>query len=155
MALDQRTVTVVRGRSEYPALVPFHPSCSYPEYSFGEVSAEENAVYHAVRECFHLAGLDAEHYSTAEWNPLAGLLRPNWTVLLKPNLVKEKHPRDPDGWKYVITHGSVIRAVADYVYLGLGGRGTIVVADAPQTDSSFPTMVRLLGLDILRDFYRA
>jgi hypothetical protein len=35
----------------------------------------------------------------------------------------------------------------------LEGKGKIIIADAPQTDSSFSKMVLLLGLDVLRDFY--
>lgn len=153
MSLDPRQVAVVRGKAEYPARPPFHPSRAYPEGCCREIAQEENAAYDGVRECFRLAGMDAEHYGTSAWNPLAELLQPGWTVLIKPNLVKETHPRDPEGWRCVITHGSVIRAVADYVYLGLRGQGKIIVADAPQTDSSFTAMVGLLGLDALRDFY--
>src|SRR5205823_8929519 len=63
-------------------------------------------------------------FGKANWNPLATLIEPGETVLLKPNLVKEKHPRDPQGWKYVLTHGSVIRAVADYAWKALRGHGT-------------------------------
>lgn len=69
--------------------------------------------------------------------------------------MKESHPRDPKGWLYVLTHGSIIRAVADYVWKALEGKGKIVVADAPQTDSSFQAIVRLLGLDQITEFYRA
>src|SRR5262249_25902727 len=80
-------------------------------------------------------------------------------VLLKPNLVKEAHPRDPQVWRAMLTHGSGIRAVADYVWLALSASGTPrgrgVVADAPPADASVPALGRLLGLDAIRDFYRA
>jgi uncharacterized protein (DUF362 family) len=102
-----------------------------------------------------MAGLDASNYGTPAWNPLGSLINPGEIVLLKPNLVKENHPRDPNGWKYMLTHGSVIRAVADYVWKALRGQGCIVVADAPQTDSSFRAISRLLGLHELSDFYRS
>lgn len=55
----------------------------------------------------------------------------------------------------MLTHGSVIRAVADYVCKALDGRGKVIVADAPQTDSSFDQIVHILGLDVIHDFYRA
>src|ERR1044071_4447444 len=87
---------------DYPDTAPFHPGQNYPEYAFAEVAAEANAAYDSVRECFHSAGLDKEHYGTPEWNPLKGLIRAGEIVLLKPNLVKESHPRDPDGWRYVL-----------------------------------------------------
>lgn len=138
----------------YPDEAPFHPAERYPEYGDGPVSSAPNPVYAAVRECFRLAGLDAENFGTPLWNPLGGLIRPGETVLLKPNLVKEAHPRDPAGWRYVMTHGSVVRAVADYVGKALDGRGRMVLADAPQTDSSFATIVATLGLDRIRDHFR-
>jgi uncharacterized protein (DUF362 family) len=70
-------------------------------------------------------------------------------------MVHHHHPRDPEGWRYVITNGSVIRAVADYVWKAVGKRGKIIIADAPQTDASFAKMVALLGMDVLQDFYRS
>jgi uncharacterized protein (DUF362 family) len=68
-------------------------------------------------------------------------------------MVHQRHPRDAEGWRYVITHGSVIRAVADYVWKAVGPKGKIILADAPQTDASFAEMVSILGLDVIRDFY--
>jgi uncharacterized protein (DUF362 family) len=141
--------------ARYPEHPPFHPGQAYPEYAFGEVAAEPNDVYDAVRETFRLAGLDPERYGTPEWNPLRGLVRPGETVLLKPNMVYELHPRDPEGWKYVLTQGSVVRAVADYVWKALEGEGRLILADAPITEASFSTMAGLLGLTDIRDFYHA
>ncbi len=152
---DEITVIVDQAcTSSYIKQAPFHPDQIYPEYQCAKVGDECNPLYEAVRNCFHLAGLDCENYGTPAWNPLKGLINPGETVLLKPNLVKESHPRDPEGWQYVLTHGSLIRAVADYVWKALEGRGKVIVADAPQTDSSFSQIVRTLGLDVIRDFYR-
>jgi hypothetical protein len=39
------------------------------------------------------------------------------------------------------------------LWLALEGAGKIVIADAPQTVSSFEAIVRVLGLDVIRDFY--
>ncbi|HJQ99095.1 MAG TPA: DUF362 domain-containing protein [Candidatus Polarisedimenticolaceae bacterium] len=140
-------------RAAYPELAPFHPGAAFPERPFPETSPEPNAAYEAVRRALTLAGLDAPRYGTPQWNPLGEIVRPGDAVLLKPNLVKEDHPRDPSGFLYVLTHGSVIRAVADYVVLALGGRGTICLADAPQTDSSWEKIVAVLQLDRLQAFY--
>ena len=139
--------------ARYPRNAPFGPSSRYPEYGFGSIGAEANSVYDAVRACFMLAGLDAAKYGSQAWNPLGELIRPGETVLLKPNLVKESHPRDPEGWCYVLTHGSVVRAVADYVFTAVGQHGKVVIADAPQTDSSFSRIAEMLGLRKLREFY--
>jgi uncharacterized protein (DUF362 family) len=154
--LPENTVVAWRGNAgEYSAGAPFSPSESYPEYAFADSAAEPNPAYEAVRGCFFTAGLDAARFETSEWNPLAELIHPGETVLLKPNMVHQRHPRDPQGWRYMITHGSVIRAVADYVWKAVGPEGKIILADAPQTDASFSEMMKLLGLDVIRDFYLA
>lgn len=154
--LATNKVAAWRGKSsEYCSRPPFSPHESYADYEFEDLSGEPNPAYEAVRGCFWTAGLDASNYGGSHWNPLGELIRPGETVLLKPNMVHQRHPRDPQGWRYVITHGSVIRAVADYVWKAVGPTGKIILADAPQTDASFTEMVRLLGLDRIRDFYRA
>ncbi len=141
--------------AEYADVPPFHPGESYPESMFSAIGSEPNPAYAGVRECFHLAGLDQAHFGTSQWNPLGDLMNPGEMVVLKPNLVKESHPRDPNGWRYVITHGSVIRAVADYCWKAIGPGGKLYLADAPQTDSSWDAIVRILGLNEIGDFYRA
>jgi uncharacterized protein (DUF362 family) len=151
---DGRTAVAYKSVvGQYSDTPPFHPGESYPEYPFDIVSSEPNIAYDAVRQCFRTAGLDSKRYGSSSWNPLKGLIHPGERVLLKPNLVKETHPRDPSGWRYVLTHGSVIRAVADYVWKALEGRGSVVIADAPQTDSSFERITEILGLDSIRNFY--
>ncbi len=88
-------------------------------------------------------------------NPLGDLILPGETVFLKPNLVKETHPRDPEGWRYVLTDAAVIDAVAALVCRAVGPQGRVIVGDAPQTDSSFSAIAQLLGLYEMRDRYRA
>jgi uncharacterized protein (DUF362 family) len=146
-------VVVMATTADYPTEAPFHPQQAYPEYSYKQTSAENNHVYEAVRQCFYMSGMDSEQYGTAKWNPLRTVIQPGNTVLLKPNMVKEDHPQDPKGWVYTITHGSVIRAVADYVFKALNGDGKVIIADGPQTDSSFEAVVRVLNLDRIAEFY--
>ena len=156
MFADGKTVVAISDPSaEYPRQPPFHPGQAYAEYDAAEIAPCANKVYDMVRESFRLAGLDPEHYGSARWNPLSDLIHPGETVLLKPNFVKEHHPRDSKGWQYIITHGSIIRAVADYVFKAVGDKGHVVVADAPQTDSSFDRIRELTGLDALRHFCHA
>ncbi len=147
-------IAVSVGASSYSWTPPFHPPEEVLECAFPERNVEQNPAYLGVRQCFRLAGLDLANYNTVHWNPLADLIRPGETVLIKPNLVAESHPRDPDGWQYVLTHGSVIRAVIDYVWKALQNRGKVILADGPQTDSSFANIVRLLGLDTIQKFYQ-
>ncbi len=154
-SLPESAVTVWRGdAADYTAQPPFSPSQAYPEYALSDSGSEPNPAYEAVRGCLHIAGLDASRFGSPDWNPFGELIHTGETVLLKPNMVHQRHPRDPQGWKYVITHGSVIRAVADYVWKAVGPAGKIILADAPQTDASFAEMVRLLGLDAIQDFYQ-
>jgi len=151
----QNVVLVVADKTVYPDQPPFDPSSPYPEYRFETTADGSNAAYGAVRQAFADAGLDQERFGTPGWNPLGSLMATGEFVLIKPNLVKEAHPRDPDGWRYVMTHGSVIRAVVDYVFTAVGPTGRVAIADAPQTDSSFSKIVEVLGLNHLRDFYGA
>jgi uncharacterized protein (DUF362 family) len=152
--IDHKSVVVERADvAAYPKVAPFSPDQLYPEYSLGRPNSERNSSYDTVRSCFRSAGLDAVNFGTARWNPLRDLIAPGETVVLKPNLIKESHPRDPDGWRYVLTNGSVIRAVADYVFKAVGAKGKVIIADAPQTDSSFSRISSVLGLEVIRDFF--
>jgi uncharacterized protein (DUF362 family) len=154
MGLTSQEVYVSRvPKARYGCVAPFHPDTRYPEYDGPIVGAGANAAYALVRDVFRLAGLDRERFGTSEWNPLGDLIRPGETVLLKPNMVKEAHPRDPKGWIYVLTHGSIIRAVGDYAWKAVGARGRVIVADAPQTDSSFDEIVKRLELREVQSFY--
>jgi uncharacterized protein (DUF362 family) len=70
-------------------------------------------------------------------------------VVLKPNWVKEHDERSPgpNQWEYVITHPSIIEAVARWVAARLQRAGSIVICDAPQTDSSFARLKEYCNLD--------
>lgn len=151
--MNQQAVFIHRNSSsEYPSQSPFHPTTHYPEYDHVLLGGEPNPAYESVRSVFFLAGLDSENYGTRDWNPLKGLIRPGDVVLLKPNMLSASHPRYSEGWQYVLTNGSVIRAVADYVWKALKGEGRIVVADGPQPETSFDEVCRVIGLDKVADF---
>jgi uncharacterized protein (DUF362 family) len=132
----------------YPALAPYHPPRRYAELPFVTEVDPSNRVYESVRELFLMLGLDREHSGTPEWNPLRGIVRPGDRVFLKPNMIAHRH-RLRDEWDSVMTHGSVIRAVADYVCLALEGRGRLSIGDAPQTDSDWNGLVERMGLEAL------
>jgi uncharacterized protein (DUF362 family) len=154
--MNPRTVAVCQAQAaRYPTSPPYHPDTAYPEYPLAATADEPNLVYQTVRECFHRSGLDLASFGRPEWNPLGAWISPGQTVLLKPNMVNQWHPRDPEGSTYVVTHGSVLRAAADYVWKALDGRGRIVVADAPETYASFEEVAQKMGLHQIRDFYRS
>ncbi len=76
---------------------------------------------------------------------------PGERVVIKPNWVKEHDERfpGPDRWEHVVTHPLVIEAVTSWVARRLFGEGSIVICDAPQTDSSFEKMRQYCGLDAM------
>ncbi len=81
----------------------------------------------------------------------ADYVRPGDRVVLKPNWVKEHDERrpGPGQWEHVVTHPAVIEAVAGWVAERLRGEGSVVICDAPQTDSSFARLREYCGLDAL------
>ncbi len=148
-------VGVVETEPKYPEVPPFHPSEHFPEYPFSgtAISSEPNYAYSAVRELFRILELDSSRFGTPNWNPLGQILSPGQTVLLKPNWVRNFHDFGID-CQSLITHGSVIRAVLDYVYLGLQGKGRVIIADSPQNDAVFSEILRISGIPEIREFYR-
>ncbi len=140
-------VALIREEGTYPVHAPFHPSTPYPEYPFRpHTSPSGNKVYQGVREAFWRLGLDEGNYGTPEWNPLGTMILEGDTVLLKPNFIRESHLLRPNEWEQVITHGSVIRAVLDFVFLALKGEGRVIIADGPQTDSDFDAICLRSGV---------
>jgi uncharacterized protein (DUF362 family) len=139
--------------ARYSDAPPFHPPEAFPEIGFDDRTDPANGGYRGVRECFRLMGLDSERFGTPEWNPLGQLVRPGDTVLLKPNLIAD-HQDNSDAWHGLITHGSIIRAVADYVILALKGDGRVILADGCQEDSSIQRIRELIGVAELQTFYK-
>ena len=74
-------------------------------------------------------------------------VRPGDWVVIKPNLVKQSKETDPNEWESVITSPMLIREVLEDVCVKLKGEGRITICDAPQTDSSFREIAKLLDLD--------
>jgi uncharacterized protein (DUF362 family) len=84
----------------------------------------------------------------------ADFIQPGERVVLKPNWVKEHDERrpGPNQWEHVVTHPAVIEAVAQWVGERLRGSGSIIICDAPQTDSSFQKLSEYCGLEgVLRE----
>ena len=154
--LDERagTVGVAVGAPAYDAAPPFGPGVPWPEGSVFPASAvAASSTYAAVREALRLVGLDAERFGSSAWNPLRGIVRPGDTVVLKPNFVRDFRETSPDHADCLVTHGAVIRAVLDYAYLALEGRGRLVIADAPHSDADFEAVRRITGVDAIRELY--
>jgi uncharacterized protein (DUF362 family) len=150
---NENYVGIVKTKTvSYPQKVPFHPSERFPEYRFRETSTEPNEVYAGVRELFKTLRLDRDNYGLKEWNPLGGIISPGDRVVIKPNFVMDRHYTGGD-YDSVVTHGSVIRAIIDYVAIALQWGGRIIIADAPMLDNDFNRIVQRIGLEEVVDFY--
>lgn len=149
-------VSIFKNESfSYPDKPPFNPPVIYPEFSnyFANYEIDQsNEVYKMVRESLNLLKFDYKNSGTTKWNPLKEIIKEGNTVFIKPNMISEKH-KYSDDWDYVITHGSVIRGVLDYVFLALKGHGRVIIGDAPQTDSNFSRIIDLMGLSEIRKVY--
>ncbi|MBR0513658.1 MAG: DUF362 domain-containing protein [Clostridia bacterium] len=155
MAFSEHLVSVIQTESRYPAKEGlFRPDQAYAEYPFEEVSGEKNPVYDAVRESFHLLGMDAEHYGTKEWNPLGEVIREGQNVLIKPNMVMDYNGKPGEGVECLYTQPSVVAAVVDYVVIALHGTGKIVIGDAPMQECKFDKLMDESGYREMLDYYR-
>jgi len=141
----------------YPNKKPYHPPKLFPELKdiFNSyISTDpDNKTYEKVRDSFFSLGFDKENFEKVNWNPFGWLIKPDETVFIKPNMISQKHRLNND-WDYVITHGSVIRAVLDYIFIAMNGCGRVIIGDAPQTDSKYNEIITLMGLKEIRDFYK-
>ena len=148
-------VAVLRSDTKhYGAKAPFHPAAAFPELSrtgMREIDSS-NGVHSAVREMLSLLGLDRLNFGTTRWNPLGAYIRRGDKVVIKPNLVLHEFGAQK-GANCLTTHGSVLRAVLDYVYLAAGPEGRIVIADAPLQGAEFETLVSDAGLRQIQEFY--
>lgn len=137
-----------------PAIAPM-PDASSSGRAAGHplVSIESGPVDYA-----DAAGVRTQVYQALSRLDLAhDFIRPGDRVVLKPNWVKEhdeRHP-GPDQWEHVVTHPAVIEAVARWAAERLQGRGSIILCDAPQTDSSFARIREYCRLDSLTTRCRA
>jgi uncharacterized protein (DUF362 family) len=146
-------VSVVKGEPAYCEVPPFHPDDRFPELPFHDVSPVPNPAYCLVRRALADLGLDRERLGTPGWNPLASVVREGDTVVIKPNFVLHRNASGGP-LEAVVTHPSVLRAVADYVFIALNGRGRMIIADTPQMDCSWEELMRFEHLDVIADFYR-
>jgi uncharacterized protein (DUF362 family) len=136
----------------YPDESPYHPSNRYPEYPFGNnISSESNHVYDGIRQLFHILDLDAEHWDSIVWNPLRHIIQPGMKVVIKPNFVLSSHNQDKDLFS-IITHPSVLRAIVDYCWIALRGKGEIYIADTPQYNCNFQELMDVTRLNKVTNF---
>ena len=150
-------VGLARTRASYAGLAPpFGPGKPFPELEpllGSDTAGPANHVYETVRSALHALGLDAARYGTPDWNPLGALARRGARIVLKPNFIRHWNPVQGASIDSVITHGAVVRAIADYAFLAAGSEGSVAIAEAPQHDCQWQRIREIVGLDALVDFY--
>ena len=149
---DARVVVTSTGLTDYCHDAPFHPTEAYPELG-ATTTNPTNRVYDEVRHTLFELGLDREHYGTADWNPLGGVVEPGMTVFVKPNTVSHAHVAGKNVFS-MITHGSVIRPLFDYLRIALHDEGRIILADSQYLFSDFDKAMAITGIGPLIDWYR-
>ena len=155
--MSQCVAITYNEKSSYPSeKYSYSPSIKYPEYPFGnQISKEENDVYDMVRSTLYHMGYDRENFGTKNWNPFKNIIKEGNTVLLKPNWVMHfnKAMENKSDLSALVTHPSVVRALADYVFIALHGSGKIYVADAPMQECDLDTMFDRAGYRALFEFW--
>jgi len=135
---------------------PCHPDKNYPElkkiFTVEFPLNPNNKVYFAVREIFNLLSMDSKNFGSDSWNPLSEIIKPGQTVLIKPNMVMHEMGQQV-GRDAMHTHGSLIRAIADYALIALQGKGKLIVADSPLQGANFDELTKEAGLNELHKWY--
>ncbi len=152
---DKLVALVKAEKAEYPS-APFNPSQKFPELEklpYKTTIDKDNSVYSAVREV--LANLlDKKNFGTKKWNPLKGFVKPDDNVVIKPNLVFDRHPLKKKGVEAMISHASVIRPIIDYLLLATNGKCRITICDVPLQSAIWKNLIERSGLQELVKFYR-
>lgn len=153
VSLTDTRVAAVRDPAAFYPEAPFSPGEQYPEYEH-EIAPAGNPTYALVREALVSLRLDEARLGTAQWDPFGDFIRPGQVVVIKPNLVRNYHPFGMDA-RSIFTHASVVRPVLDYVLRAMRGSGRVVIADAPLQSCDFTDILRVSGLNELREYYHS
>jgi len=156
---DRERLTVILKENvyDYPVF-PFNPREKYPELKllpYESKTDRTNYVYEMIRKMLSMYNLDIGNYGTSEWNPLSEIVSRGSTVVIKPNLVRDKHPLGRKAVLSTVTHSSVLRPIIDYTILALKGEGRIVICDAPFLSTNFDEACKINGLRELIGFYKS
>jgi uncharacterized protein (DUF362 family) len=116
-----------------------------PEYPRFPYDDRSHPVYCSLLDLFRAWGRNIE-------NPFGDLLEPGDVVVIKPNWVKHYNPRG--SLECLITHSSLIKYVIDFAAKALGGRGRIIVGDAPIQGCDFQKLVELSRIQEVLDLAR-
>ena len=150
------SVTVVTQIGGYPAPDwSFSPAEAYPEYAFGDPSPRPNPVYAGVRRLFADAGLDKGHFGSPEWNPLREWVPEGSRVFVLCNFVYHRRIQESArDLQAKCIHGSVLRALIDYVLLAAGPDGRVAFGNSSLQSCRFDRVLADTECDRVESFYR-
>jgi hypothetical protein len=132
----------------------YSPSEAYPEYRFGHRSAAPNPVYDMVRQSFLQLGLDAARCGTPAWNPLGGWIAPGSSVFILCNFVYHRRFQESErDFQAKCIHGSVLRALCDYVLIAVGETGRVRFGNSPLQSCVWAQVLEDTGAEVVREFY--
>jgi uncharacterized protein (DUF362 family) len=139
LAKDERVVM----NSEIVGNLPFFDCRTVFLAEASAASYEADRIAAAMRDLFHSAGLDEARFGSAEWNPLADVIRPGDRVLLKPNWVLHEN-RSGGGLDCLVTHPAVIEAALRFVMKT--APASVIVGDAPLQSCDFAVLMKSCGI---------
>jgi uncharacterized protein (DUF362 family) len=138
---SENVVAVARTRAVYE-ICDQHPD--FPDAGDSSNSSKISTAETALRELFHTWRLDQDNYGASAWNPLSALIPIGAKVVIKPNWVFHEN-QSGAGLDCLLTHSSVIEAVAKYV--GLTNPSQLIIGDAPIQGCDFERLRRVAGVD--------
>lgn len=123
-------------------------------YDTKQYTYDKKQIDAAIEGLFGIMKLDEEHKNSEDWNPLSKYITPGDKVLIKPNLVMD-YNQSNEGTECLYTQAEVVDAVLDYVCKALGGKGSIIVGDAPMQECNFEKLISESGYKSMIDKYQA
>jgi len=134
---------------------PFNPPRIYPEFSKQLLRVNpKNEVYGKVRQVLIELGLDNKHIGSKKWNPFKELVKLGDKVVIKPNLVYDKHPLGKTGSAATLTHASLIRPIIDYILLAQSDI-ELTICDVPLQSTDWNKVCDLSGMSQLVRHYKS
>lgn len=133
----------------------FSPDERYPEYRFELLSRAPNPVYRMVRELLRDSGLDAGRFGRPDWNPLGSYIEPGSSVFVLCNFVYHRRAQESMQQLYAkCIHGSVLRALVDYVLIAIGPNGNVRFGNAPLQSCDWAQVLQDTGAADALAFYQ-
>lgn len=134
----------------------FSPDESYPEYRYTHLATKKNAVYQAVRQCLAQTGLDHAHFDTPRWNPLGEFISSGDRVFVLCNFAHEHRFGELlENFYARCTHGSMIRALIDYVLIAVGEDCSVSFGNAPTQRCHWNDVLSDTKAQTVLEFYQS